>query len=115
MSTPEQCKASRIPAAYVKKAAEALYHAFVKEDRYGPIDKLGLAASPDSLLVALFEIERGVRGVRELTSKDEFRDALTRLEEIVDAIISDLRNPECVEKARSLANMLAVRALAFRR
>ncbi|AEM38381.1 hypothetical protein Pyrfu_0510 [Pyrolobus fumarii 1A] len=107
----QECRSARVDSFRVSKAARLLHEAFVKEARYGPVDKLGLASGPDSLLVALFEVERGVRSVIE-NVEERRRDEWDSLVEIVEAIASDARRSECVEHALRLAHELAVKALA---
>ncbi len=107
-----KCRSNTVESNDVSKAARLLHEAFVKEARYGPVDKLGLASGPDSLLVALFEVERGVRSaIKDVENRVEWNSFST----IIDAIASDVRRAECIEQALRLAHELAVKALASRR
>lgn len=103
------CISDQVKPDDVSNAAILLYEAFVKNERYGPVDKLALASSGAALLVALYEVERGVRsGVRDVEKRSEW-GSLARL---IDIIASDARSSECLEKALRLAHELAVKALA---
>ncbi len=105
----QECRSSGVEPRTVSEAAELLYEAFVKDEKYGPVDKLGLASSPDSLLVALFEVERGVRSsVDNVEGKGSWRSFVS----VAEAIAGDARNPRCLEHAIRLAHELAVKALA---
>jgi len=107
----DECASRRISPLDVSSAAMALYHVFVRDGKYGVVDKLGLASAPDSLLVALYEVDRGVRAaIRE--PSENLSNALKALDRVIVAIASDVRNPACLEEAIRLAHELAVKALA---
>ena len=103
------CEADSVEPHLVRKAAEIVAKAFLKEDKkvYSPLDRLALATSPESLLVALYEIDRGVRSEVGLEGEEG-----KAFEKVVTAAASDARRPECLEKALRLAHELAVKALA---
>lgn len=89
--------------ASVGGAAKVLYGAYVKEGRLGPIDKLANASNAQNLLVALYEVLRGL---------DEGQRAA--LSYLARAMEEDLARPDCVEEALKLGKRLAVRALSWR-
>lgn len=94
------CKSSEVRGVF--GAAKVLYDTYVKEEMYSPIDKLANASSVQNLLVALYEVVRGL--------KAEDRE---RLSYVVNAIEEDVAKAECVEEALKLAKRLAVRALSL--
>ncbi len=104
-----ECRSSRVGSQDVSRAAELLYEAFVRHEKYGPVDKLGLASSTDSLLVALFEVERGVRSGVDIDRRREWWESFVS---VAEAIAGDARDPQCLEHAIRLAHELAVKALA---
>ncbi|MEM1889632.1 MAG: hypothetical protein QXU59_07805 [Pyrobaculum sp.] len=95
-----ECRSAGVVSLY--EAARALYETYVKYQYYSPIDKLANASSPQNLLMALYEVVRGL---------GERSQALSR---VVDAITNDLSKEECVEEALKLAKRLAVKALSER-
>ncbi len=107
----EKCSSPEIPAKMVNNAARVVAKAFLAGDKkiYGPIDRLASATSPESILTALFEIDRGVRA--ELGEK--YDEEATALAKVLEAIASDVRRLKCLEEALRLAHELAVKALAY--
>lgn len=106
-----ECHARNVKPYAISKAAQLIYEAFLGGGKrsYGVIDKLGLAASVDSLLVALYELQRGVRSaIDNVESREEWGS----LSQIVEALALDTNREECVEEALRLAHELAVKALA---
>ncbi len=94
----------------ISKAARLLGEAYVKEGYFGPIDRLGTAKSREAVLVALYEVLRGLPP--DLAGRDNLKDSLSALERVVNAVIEDLEKDKCFERAVRLANMLGVKALA---
>ncbi len=105
-SKNKNCFTQNIKPDQLNEVARLLYEAFVKEKKYGPVDKLGLAASRDSLLVALYEVERGVRS--------EIKDIPESFEKVFKSIADDARDSKCLEEAIRTAHVIAVKALSVK-
>ena len=110
--THTQCSSRDISTEDTRKAANLLWKAFLSGDNkvYGPIDKLGLATSPESLLTALFEIERGLRA---LLPSEQLGDEADSFFKIMSSIATDAKKGgDCLEEAIKLAHEIAVKTLA---
>lgn len=101
MSRQKPCSSTEL---HVDKLAELLHETFVKEEKYGPVDKLALASSREALLVALYEVTRGLKSSG--VAIDE------TVERAISTIIRDAVSEECLDDALDAAKMVAIKALS---
>lgn len=100
----QKCFSDGVRSSDIVKAAEVLYRNFVRENVFSPIDKMAYATSAQSLLVAVYEVMRGVRSPEDRKLLDG----------VVRAIEHDVSDPSCLERALIMAKRLATRAVAYR-